>query len=431
MPIYPFLEIKSHLKTDIESLASSYNFVGKGVCRSIPHDENVLKLDHIEKSENMTELQLPDNNQLFYPNAYPGDEITFVVYCEVTSPPQHGQKKGGERYVKRGAQCEFWIIQYEISSRGRFHAEMDNLGKPTDFNISYDRFIQSCGVQSLTEQRCRNTFYSSRVFATYFKGKKIRWKCSRLKANKGPLLSGHIKPEGREIESISFTKIPGEFECKKHEVFYVEGVIESQGGTVNNHCISVTRILSNEQYLAEFQHVQHPPQPQLHQPFRPQYAQQPPQPQFQSQNQPQVRPQFNPHANIGSQPHNAPIVPNHAAPPYSARPPPSYNTHHNYVNPQFNSNQSAHKAKPAANEPSAPEISMQIEGQPEGQTTGEGVEEPMQSECVVCLEEDSSYAFIPCGHRCVCESCAKNLEATTKECPLCRSKIQLIMKIFI
>jgi len=422
LPIYPFLEIKSHLKTDIESLAAAYNFVGKGICRSIPHDENKLKLDHLEKNENMTELQLPDDDQLFYPEAYPGDEITFVVYCEVSSPPQWAtkkKKKGGQRYVKRGAQCEFWIIQYEVSSRGRFHAEMDNLGKPTDFNISYDRFIQSCGVQSLKEQRCRNTFYSSRVFATYFKGKKIRWKCSRMKANSGPLLSSHIKPEGREIETISFTKIPDDFECKKHEVFYVEGVIESQGGTVNNHCVSVTKIISKEQYLIDFQNVQ-PPQPQ---PYRSQHVQ-PPQPQFQSQ----VRPQFNPQSNAKYRP---PAHHNYAPPPYAA-PPPSYNSNHTYTNPQLN--QSSHKAKPVGlsqirDEPSAPD--MLIEGQPEGQTGGEGVETPVAAECVVCLEEDSSYAFIPCGHRCVCESCAKNLYETTKECPLCRSKIQQTMKIFI
>ena len=58
-------------------------------------------------------------------------------------------------------------------------------------------------------------------------------------------------------------------------------------------------------------------------------------------------------------------------------------------------------------------------------------------ECGVCMENPSTHAFVPCGHKCICEACAKfimpELSATIsqrKTCPLCRTPTTMIMKIF-
>ena len=47
--------------------------------------------------------------------------------------------------------------------------------------------------------------------------------------------------------------------------------------------------------------------------------------------------------------------------------------------------------------------------------------------CVICLENNKSYLFMPCKHVCCCENCSKNL----KECPICRNKIESSFKIYI
>ncbi|KAL5288451.1 LRSAM1 family protein [Megaselia abdita] len=47
------------------------------------------------------------------------------------------------------------------------------------------------------------------------------------------------------------------------------------------------------------------------------------------------------------------------------------------------------------------------------------------SECVVCMEENVSTIFIPCGHLCCCENCQGNMEI----CPICRGEIEKRVKI--
>ena len=49
--------------------------------------------------------------------------------------------------------------------------------------------------------------------------------------------------------------------------------------------------------------------------------------------------------------------------------------------------------------------------------------------CKVCMEDEISYVFLPCGHLCTCENCAVN--GNLKDCPLCRVKIEKRNKIFM
>ncbi|GAB0095661.1 hypothetical protein DMENIID0001_110660 [Sergentomyia squamirostris] len=46
--------------------------------------------------------------------------------------------------------------------------------------------------------------------------------------------------------------------------------------------------------------------------------------------------------------------------------------------------------------------------------------------CKICLSEDASMAFVPCGHFITCETCS----STVQTCPVCRKHIDKSIKIF-
>ena len=51
--------------------------------------------------------------------------------------------------------------------------------------------------------------------------------------------------------------------------------------------------------------------------------------------------------------------------------------------------------------------------------------------CVVCFDAPKDHAIVPCGHQCVCASCAEQLTKTrTPTCPVCRGPIRETMKVF-
>ena len=45
----------------------------------------------------------------------------------------------------------------------------------------------------------------------------------------------------------------------------------------------------------------------------------------------------------------------------------------------------------------------------------------MNTECVICCDNNASFAVMPCGHLCLCTSCAVNFDGTGAPCPLCRT----------
>ena len=46
--------------------------------------------------------------------------------------------------------------------------------------------------------------------------------------------------------------------------------------------------------------------------------------------------------------------------------------------------------------------------------------------CTVCMDLPRTHAMVPCGHRCVCHTCASKLE----HCPLCRVITNSNMRVF-
>lgn len=57
-------------------------------------------------------------------------------------------------------------------------------------------------------------------------------------------------------------------------------------------------------------------------------------------------------------------------------------------------------------------------------------------ECVVCLVAKKTHVCIPCGHQCVCSTCARNIVPNTPNslCPLCRTPCVFVLdqnKVFV
>ncbi|KAK9281011.1 hypothetical protein L1049_003903 [Liquidambar formosana] len=46
--------------------------------------------------------------------------------------------------------------------------------------------------------------------------------------------------------------------------------------------------------------------------------------------------------------------------------------------------------------------------------------------CVICLEQEYNAVFVPCGHMCCCTTCSSHLTS----CPLCRRRIDQIVRTF-
>lgn len=70
-------------------------------------------------------------------------------------------------------------------------------------------------------------------------------------------------------------------------------------------------------------------------------------------------------------------------------------------------------------------------------TAPTGGHQPNQATCVVCLVAPRTHAYVPCGHFCVCFSCAKEQakqrsNATShSSCPVCKQLSSRVMRIFI
>lgn len=51
--------------------------------------------------------------------------------------------------------------------------------------------------------------------------------------------------------------------------------------------------------------------------------------------------------------------------------------------------------------------------------------------CIICLDKPPIFAFIPCGHRCLCARCAERLPtALRRRCPACRRDASSLIQIF-
>jgi adenylate kinase len=50
--------------------------------------------------------------------------------------------------------------------------------------------------------------------------------------------------------------------------------------------------------------------------------------------------------------------------------------------------------------------------------------------CSVCLTEAADFLCAPCGHQCGCEACLRTIAATSGRCPICRTPVTAIQRVF-
>ena len=50
--------------------------------------------------------------------------------------------------------------------------------------------------------------------------------------------------------------------------------------------------------------------------------------------------------------------------------------------------------------------------------------------CVVCWDNESNYALVPCGHKIVCGNCAIAVLGGTRKCPVCSHNVYDLMQIW-
>jgi len=61
---------------------------------------------------------------------------------------------------------------------------------------------------------------------------------------------------------------------------------------------------------------------------------------------------------------------------------------------------------------------------------GEAADDVVRPDCVICIEQPSSHVVMPCGHVCLCSTCAGTMSMQTdKRCPVCRSPMATLLII--
>jgi hypothetical protein len=71
-------------------------------------------------------------------------------------------------------------------------------------------------------------------------------------------------------------------------------------------------------------------------------------------------------------------------------------------------------------------ISREVASQKKAPSLGTPKKQAREAECTICFSEPPNVAFDPCGHLCVCKSCA----AALSSCPLCRASIAKRLRIY-
>ena len=51
--------------------------------------------------------------------------------------------------------------------------------------------------------------------------------------------------------------------------------------------------------------------------------------------------------------------------------------------------------------------------------------------CIICASANRSYMFQPCNHIACCAKCANYVEMDTQECPICKTHVESIVKVFL
>ena len=68
---------------------------------------------------------------------------------------------------------------------------------------------------------------------------------------------------------------------------------------------------------------------------------------------------------------------------------------------------------------------------PRSEKLDSSCDEDGKYECSICLDEKKTHAFMPCGHMCVCTTCAASIMASSRKCPICRVVGRNCVKVYL
>ena len=77
--------------------------------------------------------------------------------------------------------------------------------------------------------------------------------------------------------------------------------------------------------------------------------------------------------------------------------------------------------------PSAPPIPEDLDG---ASVTNEMKDGGNSSSCAICFEAPIEGACIPCGHMAGCMACLNEIKAKKGDCPVCRGKINQVVRLY-
>jgi hypothetical protein len=80
------------------------------------------------------------------------------------------------------------------------------------------------------------------------------------------------------------------------------------------------------------------------------------------------------------------------------------------------------------------EHELEASGKEPADETGEvssKAKNPKQNDsCCVCFDGNKTHLFAPCGHKCVCATCAAKIMERDARCPMCRAKCSMFVRVF-
>ncbi|CBN79089.1 conserved unknown protein [Ectocarpus siliculosus] len=65
----------------------------------------------------------------------------------------------------------------------------------------------------------------------------------------------------------------------------------------------------------------------------------------------------------------------------------------------------------------------------EGEAAGKDLRSAGERACQICFDQDYSTVMLPCGHGGLCWECGLHIYTLTEECPMCRTKIELLVPL--
>jgi len=340
-------------------------------------------------------------------NACPGDRVE----CTVVRLRNHS-----------------YFARLDVSCRGTFGLELDRHGAPEDFMISFSRYLNSCGVRAQQDQQA-SWVLDSNVFQKYFKGRKVHWsgvvrKVMNKEGNCVLLDADILQSSGAAFDEPVRLDFDGPMSVHARNLepgchIRFDAVIASQGGQcLSWHTFNVTRLCPE----AEQDPVTEAPG------------------EAGTRADEEGETESRSLSSLGSLSISElkSIVRNHGGNAdmflekrelvVAAR----AAMVENMSGTRREAATSASHESTDRTDASVPYSSKRKRPDSSSLGSSSSAVDDDGDQCVICQDSVKTHAFVPCGHRCVCEPCGRKVVGlrSMKVCPLCRQGVTCTMRIF-